>query len=312
MGGNRAELQGMSRTIALTASMWFLGSCVATDTTTVSEDLIAPRDGGGNVVTLPPNGTSLNGITLPPNGVSLNGINPTGLSASGAPIAISGTGAPLSGSAIVGSTWTAQVSNGTSLTIRIDQAVQGTGANADVWSYGMSMHVGADWQPLCHDASGNPTLVDSVSGTWNVAQGVPGGGSYHPNNSRFTLACRGSSIAKCVELGYKPWNGYASELAACVRALRADYCGDGTPYTVDGTLVNLFDDQGVRTDAIDWVPEAEWTADGARCISKKKETRFNEVLGQKPTCYPRTLKPEKSCGTGFGDGAVVITELAPE
>jgi hypothetical protein len=291
--------------------MWFLGSCAANDTASSDGERVITQSDVGNPITLPPNGTSLNGITLPPNGVSLNGINPIGLSASGAPIAISGHGAPLSGAGIVGSTWTGMVSDGSALPIRIDQAVQGTDANADVWSYSMSVSVGGSWQPLCLDPAGNPALVDSISGTWNVAQGVPGGGSYSPDSSQFTLACRGSSIGKCVELGYKPWNGYAPELASCVRALRADYCGDGTPYTVDGTLVNLFDDQGVRIDAIDWVPEAEWTPDGARCISKKTETRFNEVLHQKPTCYPSTLKPKKSCGTGFTDGAVVITELAP-
>jgi hypothetical protein len=290
--------------------MWFIGSCAANDTAMPpGEGAVTQAD--GNAITLPPNGTSLNGITLPPNGVSLNGINATGLSANGAPISISGSGAPLTGSEIVGSTWTGLLSDGTSLTIRIDQAVQGTGPNADVWSYAMSRSAGGGWQPLCLDHSGNPALVDSVSGTWNVGRGVPGGGSYDPSNSQFTLACRGSSIAKCVELGYKPWSGFAPELASCVRALRADYCGDGTPYTVDGTLVNLFDDAGVRTDAIDWVPEAEWTPDGARCVSKKTETRFDEVLHQRPTCYPRTLKPKKSCGTGFSDGAVVITELAP-
>lgn len=293
--------------------MWFLGSCVANDTASPDgEGVVTQSDSGGaHVITLPPNGVSLNGITLPPNGVSLNGINPIGLSASGTPIAISGSGSPLSGSEIVGSTWTGLVSDGSTLAIRVDQAVQGTGANSDVWSYVMSVSIGGSWQPLCRNSAGDPVLVDSVSGTWNVAQGVPGGGAYTPNSSQFTLACRDSSIAKCVELGYKPWNGDSSELAACVRALRADYCGDGTPYTVDGTLVNLFDDAGVRVDVIDWVPEAEWTPDGARCISKKTETRFNQVLGQTPPCYPRTLKPQKSCGTGFGDGAKVITELAP-
>lgn len=293
--------------------MWFLGSCVANDTASPDGEGVVTQsvDGDPNTITLPPNGISLNGITLPPNGVSLNGIDPTGLSATGTPIAISGNGSPLSGSEIVGSTWTGIVSDGSTLAIRVDQAVQGTGANSDVWSYAMSVSIGGSWQPLCRNSAGDPVLVDSVSGTWNIAQGVPGGGSYTPNSSQFTLACRGSSIAKCVELGYKPWRGDSPELAACVRALRADYCGDGTPYTVDGTLVNLFDDAGVRIDAIDWVPEAEWTPDGARCISKKTETRFNEVLGQTPTCYPRTLKPQKSCGTGFGDGAQVITELAP-
>ena len=307
--------------------MWFLGSCAVNDSFTPDRESVVTQNDGINPVTLPPNGTSLNGIaltlppngtslsgvnlTLPPNGISLNGIDPTGLSADGAPIGISGAGAPLIGAALVGSTWIGSATDGTTIAIRVDEAMQGTGANADVWSYRMSASVGGSWQPLCRDHDGDPSFADSVGGTWNVAQGVPGGGSYHPDRSEFTLACRGSSIAKCVELGYKPWDGYAPELAACVRALRADYCGDGTPYTVNGTLVNLFDDAGFRTDAVDWVPEAEWTPDGARCISKKTETRFFEVAHQKPWCYPHALKHQKSCGTGFTAGTEIITELAP-
>jgi hypothetical protein len=308
--------------------MWFIASCSVNDSFTPPGESVVAQNDGINAVTLPPNGTSLNGIaltlppngtslsgvtlTLPPNGISLNGIDPTGLSADGAPIGISGAGAPLAGAELVGSIWTGSATDGTTIAIRVDEAMQGTGANADVWSYRMSASVAGSRQPLCHDHDGNPSFADSVSGTWNVAQGVRGGGSYRADSSEFTLACRGSSIAKCVELGYKPWNGYAPELASCVRALRADYCGDGTPYTVNGTLVNLFDDEGVRTDAVDWVPEAEWTPDGAKCVSKKTETRFYEVLHRTPTCYPTMLKPEKSCGTGFTDGTEVITELAPQ
>jgi hypothetical protein len=96
-----------------------------------------------------------------------------------------------------------------------------------------------------------------------------------------------------------------------VRALRADYCGDGTPYTVDGTLVNLYDNAGLQFDTVDWDPEAAWTPDGAACISKKNETRFWEVLQTRPTCYPHTLKAQKSCGTEFSEGAAIITELKP-
>jgi hypothetical protein len=241
----------------------------------------------------------------------LNGITPNGITPNGTPIGISGSGAPLTGADLVGTTWTGQVSDGTTVTLRIDEAMQGTGANADVWSYRITSLLSTGPRPLCVDAGGSPIFADSVSGTWNLAQGVAGGGSYRPDTALFTVACRGSTIAKCVELGYKPWTGHAPELAACVRALRADYCGDGTPFTVNGTLVNIFDDAGVQLDTEDWVPEAEWTPDGATCISKQSDTRFRQVADARPPCYPHALKPKNSCGTGFGDGATIITELAP-
>ena len=256
-----------------------------------------------------PNGIMPNGIM--PNDIRLNGIMPNGIMPNGTVVGISGIGAPLTGDAIVGSTWTGLLSDGTTLTIRVDQGVQQTGANADLWSYRFSTPVNGEWRSLCATAVGDPTFADTVSGTWNLAQGVPGGGSYHPNTAEFTIACRGSAIAKCVELGYKPWTGNERELASCVRALRADYCGNGTPYTVDGTLVNLFDSAGLQTDEADWDAEAEWTPEGARCISKKTETRFWQVLHTKPTCYPNALKTKKSCGTGFSEGAAIITELQP-
>jgi hypothetical protein len=303
----------MSRIITCIASLWFIAGCSVQDDPEYASDAVISLNGidpnGIDPNGIDPNGIDPNGID--PNGVSLNGIDPNGISVNGRPLGVAITGSPLAGADLVGSMWTGRLSSGGTVALRIDEAVQGTGSNTDLWMYRFSVSAGGTWRPLCRPYNGAPNVADSVQGTWNLAQGVPGGGSYDPDASQFTLACRGSSIAKCVELGYKPWTGNARELAACVRALRADYCGDGTPYTVTGTLVNLFDDQGIQPDGVAWVPEAEWTPDGATCVSKKKQTRFDQVLGQKPTCYPHALKPEKSCGTGFESGATIITELAP-
>jgi hypothetical protein len=271
-----------------------------------------PNDVNPNDVN--PNGLNPNGLTpndVNPNGITLNDVNPNGVDPSGSLIGVARDAAPLSGAEYVGTTWTGNLSNGATVAIRVDEALQLSGENSDVWAYRMSVSADGTFRPLCVSATGAPRFAVTVPGTWNLAQGVPGGGSYHPTTSQFTVACRGSVIAKCVELGYKPWIGHTREVASCVRALRADYCGDGTPHTVTGTLVNIFDAEGLQTDGADWVPEAEWTPDGARCVSTKKATRFEQTVDVKPSCFPHALKPQKLCGVEFDSGAVLITELAP-
>jgi len=291
--------KGMSRTIALVASSLLIGGAgcaVEEQTGTLAPDHVTSS-----------NGTTTNGIRL--NGIRLNGIRLNGIRLNGTPLGVSGTGAPLSGADIVGSTWTAELSDGTTLPIRIDDALQGTGTNSDLWFYKMSYEADGARASLCVDDANNPLYAGTVRGTWNLEQGVPGGGSYNASDSLFTIACRGSSIAKCVEFGYKPWHDAVPELASCVRALRGDYCGDGTPYTVNGTVVNIFDSRGIQTDDASWVPEAAWTPEGAACVSKKKQERFDQVANERPTCYPMKLKPQKSCGTAFTPGIAIITEL---
>lgn len=296
----------MTRTFALIALVSStLGGCLVEEPDPSGEGQII-SDLYGNA----PNGTSLTGIAL--GAATLDGVGALGTGAQGEVLTASSSGAaPLSGGALVGSTWTAQLSDGTALALRVDAAAHGAGPNADVWAYTISYQSGTTRAPLCGlDAAGTPIRAVAVPGTWNQKLGSPGGGAYDARASQFTLACRGSSIGKCVEMGYKPWQGYADQLGACVRALRADYCGDGTAYTVSGTLVDLYDRDGVQSDDAAWVPEAEWTPDGARCISALDRTRAWQRLGARPWCFPSTLPARTSCGTGFGAGPLLITELA--
>ena len=146
-------------------------------------------------------------------------------------------------------------------------------------------------------------------GTWNYAQGVTGGGSYTASTTSFTFGCRGTAIAKCVELGYKPWKTVGTTLlrnhhVACTRMIRADYCGDGKSWTVDGTPINVYDNLGIQTDAATYPTDAEWLTTGARCINLARSF-INGA--KKPTCY--TAKAGQ-CGT-FNNGALVIDEYKP-
>ena len=48
-----------------------------------------------------------------------------------------------------------------------------------------------------------------------------------------------------------------------VRMIRADYCGDGTSWTVNGRTIDLYDGLGINVDTSAWTFEAEWTPSGA-------------------------------------------------
>jgi hypothetical protein len=249
------------------------------------------------------NGTSLNGTSL--NGTSLNGTSLNGTSLNGTSItAASAGGPPLSGSAVVGSSWTGTASNGAPVALRIDAAAQGTGANVDVWFYAVSFNTGSAWAPLCGiDDLGMPVEAVPVAGVWGVS------GGYMPSSTQFTFACRARTIAKCVELGYKTYRGFANQLASCVRMMRADYCGTGVAYTVDGTLVNVYDSVGLQADTQAWDIEAEWSPTGARCITSAGYSRFSQEGRTPPSCLS-TLQ-SSTCGR-FRTGTYLINELVPK
>ena len=267
------------------------------------------------------NGKSLNGKSL--NGKSLNGVSLSGVTLSGVAITnvtLSATvfsgkkdGKAFSGASFVGTTWTGTLSDGTQATVRIDSRTALAAPNTDVYAYGVSYLSGSSWIPMCESAS---ILAIPLNGTWNYAQGVAGGGSWTASSTSFTFACRGAAIAKCVELGYKPWKTVGGTLlqnhhVACTRLLRADYCGDGNSWTVDGTMVNLYDGKGVQTDSDAWSVEADWTATGARYISTKADTRFKQVYGSTPGCFSSKVAPNLvGLTTNFSTGTLIISELS--
>jgi uncharacterized protein YjbI with pentapeptide repeats len=249
------------------------------------------------------NGRSLNGVSL--NGVTLNGRSLNGVSLNGSQLTgIDADGHPVSGTALVGARFNGELGGGGgTLLIRVDSATTLPAPNADVWAYGLSYAVSnTTWSPLCD--GGAPVLAVPLSGIWNYQSGVSGGGSWTASTTSFTLGCRGAALAKCVELGYKPWKTVSGTLLrnhhqACARMIRADYCGDGMAWTADGTMINLYDNLGIQLDTEDWKIDGEWLPSGARCIDKLRDFQDG-----KPSCWE--LK-KGDCGT-FANGALLISE----
>ena len=238
------------------------------------------------------NGVSVNGIAI--NGVSLNGIAINGVSLNG--IAINGTslnGIAINGTDFIGAHLTANLSNGGALELRIDDISPLASSNSDVLAYTVSVSGDDGWTPLCgYDTDGSAKQALAVPGTWNLQTGA------WVDSSDFSFACRKASVAKCVEFGYKSWLGYGDHQHACVRMLRADYCGDGISHTITGTPINLYDNASVQVDTESWPVDAEWGPDGALCLNHHRG-------GAQPSCYAAKYSP--TCGS-FDHGALLIDE----
>jgi ADYC domain len=239
------------------------------------------------------NGVSMNGVSV--NGVSMNGISMNGVSMNGVSLnGVSMNGISMNGTDFIGAHFTASMSNGGSLDLRIDDIDPLAGTNDDVLAYEVNVATDGGWTSLCgYEADGSARRALAVPGTWDLATGA-----WSDTGNTFSFACRAASIAKCVELGYKTWDGFGDHQHACVRMLRADYCGDGNPHTVNGTPINIYDNAGVQTDTESWNIDGEWTADGSLC--------FNNYRGSStmPSC---SQKYSTSCGT-FANGALLINE----
>jgi hypothetical protein len=93
----------------------------------------------------------------------------------------------------------------------------------------------------------------------------------------FELTCTSGAIGKCIRWGYRPWEERPGGAplkalhAACVRMVRADYGGDGSTGTRDGTPVHVCDRFGVRPCvSAPLAFEAAWGEHGATCVARPR------------------------------------------
>lgn len=233
------------------------------------------------------NGLTLNGLTL--NGLTLNGLTLNGTNLSGKP----GTSTvAVSGEDLVGANMTGQLSNLSTIGMRIMAVDSTSSTGLYLWNVSIVQNNNGTevLTPLCGTSptSGLPIPAVPLEGKWN-----PGNGSYSTSTELFTMACVHTAIGKCVLWGYHPWDSKTEcqdeytckpqDLAnwhqACTRMVRADYCGNGSPHTVNGTSINVWDGAfatpiQAHTSATGYTREAEWTQGGARCIER---TRWHAV-----------------------------------
>lgn len=124
------------------------------------------------------------------------------------------------------------------------------------------------WGPLCGPGPDGLTLAMPVAGVWTAA------GRHEPSAGAFNITCTSGAIGKCVRFGYKPWATAKDGTPlwdyhqACVRMVRGDYCGDGTPFTKNGMRINIDDHFAIQSldTSEPLVFEAAWGPDGALCV----------------------------------------------
>jgi hypothetical protein len=90
--------------------------------------------------------------------------------------------------------------------------------------------------------------------------------------------------------------------------IRADYCGDGRSWTVDGWQINVYDNLGIQVDTestASWLFEAEWSPNGASCVD---EYRVLELVAQGtiPACAAEKING--TCGIAPSSGVLIKSE----
>lgn len=229
-------------------------------------------------------------------------------------------GKKISTERFIGATFEATLDDGVVLPIRIDDYYSSSEkSQKHIVYYEVSYETAEGWRPLCGvDDFGKPVPAVAFNGRWDYSQGTETGGSKITDPLVFTFGCSGFVLAKCAEMGYAPWleawecmpdqrctkTTLEAHHQACTRMMRADFCGNGVSYTLDGELINPYDSFGMRLDGLDWTFEAEWDQDGAICAARER------IAGETPACMEWLNDP--NCGdlSHFSEGALIFTEIS--
>ena len=99
---------------------------------------------------------------------------------------------------------------------------------------------------------------------------------------------------------------------SCTRLARADYCGDGRPWTLDGTTIDAYDVLGVQARLGDpsFGFEAAWGEHGAICVNETRyvvQDQSGDVI--RPDCFAE-LPTCESLEAATALGAVLANDSA--
>jgi hypothetical protein len=150
--------------------------------------------------------------------------------------------------------------------------------------------------PICNTLDGTGVKLVAINAGFDTAKWALDFGQSNtvvfacedPSAGKPDPMDRIGAIGKCIEAGFFLYPTSHTELDACIRASRADYCGDGNSYTRPGTHFAVYDSAGSDVAAICWPGEcfeASWDENGAVCINHLRYANLRalaNVLGPGP------------------------------
>jgi len=180
--------------------------------------------------------------------------------------------------------------------IEAEQAVYDPTSTGNTYLYALAQNVDGTgtYQAACGaDQDGRHAAI-AMTAIWDSH------GNRVESSTLFTFGCTTGAVAKCYRWGYRPWvTGYGDLVAthwACTRLARADYCGNGTSHTRDGTLINVWDNlpapgpiQAHGAPPLGMLFEAGWSTNGAVCLSHTRWLLNGPVIAL--GCPDRLIAP---------------------
>ncbi|MCH9682292.1 MAG: hypothetical protein K0V04_12710 [Deltaproteobacteria bacterium] len=131
----------------------------------------------------------------------------------------------------------------------------------------VSNQLTGDAEPICLPETSGQSWAYTVM---DVRVDVDNG-SVTPEPGALMVACTTGALGKAITWGFSPWATVGPSLdlwETGIRTVRADYCGDGVPYTNTGTALQIFND---AADQDFWASnrktEAVFGPDGALCMT---------------------------------------------
>jgi len=268
------------------------------------------------------NGLTANGLTANGSGAStvdptqlrlndLGSISLASLTLSGSPIELATLNGStiegkqrellLTGTDLIGARMNATLLDGTPIPLQIEDVQVRNG----VTFYSIALLTDLGPLAMCGTAGDAPIPALAVTGYWDKSA------TYVHDTARFTFGCVNAAIGKCARWGYQPWatgqecrNNSCKTRAlsdwhrACVRLVRADYCGDGIAHTRAGTFINIYDQLNIQqSSSPGWELEAEWGQDGGSCISHTRWVKANNLWTETDLEYVQTHCPDRLAST---------------
>lgn len=166
----------------------------------------------------------------------------------------------------------------------LDRQLDDTGRLAWKWGVfaGGDLFIPTSYAPTCaedKDPFGNAVVYKHHAYLFDGLDVDPDTGDFLSVDATMYIACFSGIVGKSARWGYGTWDVGAEAHELASRMGRADYCGDGTPYTVQGNRLQIRDTYGINDfEAVTYSDEAAWSLEAGRatCVTMPRHKPLRE------------------------------------